>query len=87
MNTEAQALEGQKTISNENIWEKAKVNGELIAAIVCGIFIFIGWLFDKSGASTLSIIIYILAFIIGGFARQKKALEIQLRKKSLMLKC
>lgn len=83
MNTEAQVLESQKKIPNDTIWEKAKINGELIAAIICGIFIFIGWLFDKNGASTLSVIIYILAFIIGGFAKAKEGIIDTIEKKEL----
>src|SRR4051794_10001962 len=83
MSIEAQVLENQKTTSNETIWQKAKINGELIAAIICGIFIFIGWLFDKNGTSTLSVLIYILAFVIGGFAKAKEGIIDTIENKEL----
>src|SRR4051812_15363825 len=83
MNTETQVLEVQKVVPHEGMWDKAKVNGELIAAIICGIFIFIGWLFDKSGATTLSVMIYILAFVIGGFAKAKEGIIDTIENKEL----
>ena len=44
MDTGAHVLERKEVISQDNLWEKVKVNGELIAAIICGILILLGWL-------------------------------------------
>ncbi|MFC5603756.1 heavy metal translocating P-type ATPase [Sporosarcina koreensis] len=48
---------------------------ELIAAIVAGILILAAWLIGKDGSSTLSISLYIIAFLIGGFAKAKEGIE------------
>ncbi|WP_338451212.1 heavy metal translocating P-type ATPase [Niallia oryzisoli] len=83
METKVQVLESSETISHESLLEKAKVNWELIAAIVCGIFILIGWILNKNGHEALSVIIYIAAFIIGGFAKAKEGIEATIENKEL----
>lgn len=83
METKVQVLESSETISNESLLEKAKVNWELIAAIVCGIFILFGWIVNKNGHEALSMIIYIAAFIIGGFAKAKEGIEATIENKEL----
>ncbi|MBP1079804.1 MULTISPECIES: heavy metal translocating P-type ATPase [Bacillus] len=54
---------------------------ELIAAIVSGILIFLGWFYNESPA--LSAILFISAFIIGGFAKAKEGIEATLESKKL----
>jgi Zn2+/Cd2+-exporting ATPase len=83
MDTEAHVLERKEVISQDNFWEKVKVNGELIAAIVCGIFILLGWLYNRSDAENISIILYILAFVIGGFAKAKEGITSTIENKQL----
>ncbi len=83
MDTGAHVLERKEAISQESLWEKVKINGELIAAIICGVIIFLGWLFSRYDADNLSITLYILAFVIGGFAKAKEGIESTIEKKEL----
>ncbi|KAA9031185.1 heavy metal translocating P-type ATPase [Niallia endozanthoxylica] len=83
METKVQVLESKEIISQESLWEKAKINLELIAAIVCGLFILLGWLLDRNESGTLSMILYIAAFIIGGFAKAKEGIEATIENKEL----
>ncbi|MBW8351024.1 cadmium-translocating P-type ATPase [Bacillus sp. IITD106] len=83
MSALVQFLENRKATAQGSILEKIKVNGELIAAIACGILIFLGWLTDKNGALTLSVILYLLAFVIGGFAKAKEGIEDTIENKEL----
>jgi len=83
METKAQVLERQENISHESLWEKAKINWELIAAIVCGLFILLGWILDRNGYETLPVVLYIVAFIIGGFAKAKEGIEATIENKEL----
>lgn len=56
---------------------------ELIAAILSGVLILIAWLIGKGGAETLSITFYIIAFLIGGFAKAKEGIEETIADKQL----
>ena len=56
---------------------------ELIAAIVSGILILAAWLIGKEGSSSLSIALYIIAFLIGGFAKAKEGIEETIADKQL----
>lgn len=56
---------------------------ELIAAIVAGFLILTAWLIGKDGSSTLSISLYIIAFLIGGFAKAKEGIEETIADKQL----
>ncbi|RIW32305.1 cadmium-translocating P-type ATPase [Bacillus salacetis] len=54
--------------------EKIKPHVELIAALISGVFILLGWLLaDVSSPS--SVTFYLLAFVIGGFAKAKEGIE------------
>ncbi|MFJ5772237.1 heavy metal translocating P-type ATPase [Psychrobacillus sp. NPDC093180] len=55
-------------------------HAELVAALFSGILILIAWL---AGNETFSIILYILAFVIGGFAKSKEGIEATIRDKEL----
>jgi Cd2+/Zn2+-exporting ATPase len=55
--------------------KKWKPHLELIAAILSGILIFIGWLFAKGNLEVASVVTYIFAFVIGGFAKAKEGIE------------
>ncbi|MBD7938555.1 cadmium-translocating P-type ATPase [Cytobacillus sp. Sa5YUA1] len=61
--------------SSSQLFEKLLPHIELIAAITSGVFILIGWLLSKGGYETTSITIFILSFIIGGFAKAKEGIE------------
>ncbi|ETI68070.1 heavy metal translocating P-type ATPase [Neobacillus vireti] len=62
---------------------KMKEHGELMAAILSGLLIFGGWLLNMAEINTASIILYILAFCIGGFAKAKEGLEATIKEKEL----
>ena len=83
MDTGAHALERKEVDSQVNVWEKLKVNSELIAAITCGILIFLGWLFNRNDVEQISIILYLLAFVIGGFAKAKEGITSTIKNKEL----
>lgn len=48
---------------------------ELIAAILSGVLILAAWLIGKDGSQSVSISLYIIAFLIGGFAKAKEGIE------------
>ncbi|QCJ41496.1 cadmium-translocating P-type ATPase [Bacillus sp. S3] len=81
MNTEAKAL--AKGIQKVSMIEKIKPHAELIAAGLSGALILAGWLFDKYGNGADSIIAYLLAFVIGGFAKAKEGIEATYENKEL----
>ncbi|MEI1421137.1 metal-transporting ATPase PfeT [Bacillus cabrialesii] len=56
-------------------------HAELIAALVSGALILAGWLL--SGHQVVSITLYLLAFVIGGFAKAKEGIEETLESKTL----
>ncbi len=56
---------------------------ELIAAICSGIIIVMAWLISKDGTETTSITLYIIAFLIGGFAKAKEGIEETIKNKEL----
>ena len=82
MTTEANSLHEPAPI--ETSWlEKVKPNLELAAAIFSGILILIGWLLDKNGVGTSAVMIYLLAYVIGGFAKAKEGIESTIQEKEL----
>lgn len=68
---------------NEGLLEKMKPHAELIAASVSGILILLGWVLEKSDLSTASVITYLVAFVIGGFAKAKEGIEDTIASKDL----
>ena len=59
------------------------VKAELAAAAIAGVLIASAWLLGKNGAETASVTLYILAFIIGGFAKAKEGIEETIANKEL----
>ncbi|MGE7925627.1 heavy metal translocating P-type ATPase [Viridibacillus arvi] len=74
-----------ETIKQQNhpLIENMKEHAELIAALSSGLFILIAWLLGKNDMNTLSILVYVLAFIIGGFAKAKEGVEETIANKEL----
>lgn len=77
-----------KTISTiqpneESLLDKIVPHAELIAASMSGILIVIGWILEKSNLSTPSVIAFLLAFVIGGFAKAKEGIESTIAEKEL----
>ncbi len=83
MSMEAKALLKSSNRSEENLLEKIKPHAELIAALLSGVLILAGWLLDRSGMETPSIAAYLLAFVIGGFAKAKEGIEETIENKEL----
>jgi len=83
MSALAQFLENKNAVTESNFLKKIKMNGELIAAIACGVLIFLGWLMDKNGSDKLSVILYLLAFAIGGYAKAKEGIVDTIENKEL----
>ncbi|MEH7181289.1 heavy metal translocating P-type ATPase [Neobacillus vireti] len=81
MSTDAKRL--SKELPKIGLLEKIKPHIELIAAGLSGVFIAAGWLTDKTGDHVASIILYLLAFVIGGFAKAKEGIEATYENKEL----
>jgi Cd2+/Zn2+-exporting ATPase len=81
MSTEA--LVKNQAQPKESLIEKWKVHAELIAALLSGVLIATGWILDKNDAGTPSIVAFILAFVIGGFAKAKEGIEETIENKEL----
>lgn len=60
---------------NINLIEKINEHAELIAALMAGIFILLAWRLDTSGQTTASVLLYLIAFFVGGFAKAKEGIE------------
>ncbi|MFS0646261.1 heavy metal translocating P-type ATPase [Siminovitchia sp. 179-K 8D1 HS] len=83
MNVSTPYLKNQPILKNDRPWEKIKGHFELIAAIVSGLFIFLGWLIHINGSQTISIAFFVLAFVIGGYAKAKEGITNTIRNKEL----
>ncbi|MBT2659366.1 cadmium-translocating P-type ATPase [Bacillus sp. ISL-18] len=81
MSSDAKVL--TKGIEETSWIEKIKPHIELIAAGLSGILIAAGWLFDKYDYGVEAIIAYLLAFVIGGFAKAKEGIEATYENKEL----
>ncbi|MEH7353897.1 heavy metal translocating P-type ATPase [Neobacillus drentensis] len=81
MSSNAKSL--TKEVQNISFIEKIKPHAELIAASLSGVLIVSGWLFDKYGNGADSIVAYLLAFVIGGFAKAKEGIEATYENKEL----
>ncbi|TKC16262.1 heavy metal translocating P-type ATPase [Robertmurraya kyonggiensis] len=68
---------------NESRLEKIKPHAELIAAILSGVLILIGWILEKNEFTTASIVLFLFAFVIGGFAKAKEGIEDTIENKEL----
>ncbi|MFK5707621.1 MULTISPECIES: heavy metal translocating P-type ATPase [Lysinibacillus] len=60
---------------NIRVIEKVKEHAELIAALMAGIFILLAWRLDTNGQTTASVLLYLIAFCVGGFAKAKEGIE------------
>jgi len=56
---------------------------ELLAAIVSGVLTLFAWFSSVNGVDSTSIVLYLLAFAIGGFAKAKEGIEETLENKKL----
>lgn len=58
-------------------------NMELIAALFSGVLIATAWIIGLGGTEKTSVTLYILAFLIGGFAKAKEGIEETIKAKQL----
>lgn len=56
---------------------------ELIAALASGVLILAGWLLSKNNHGTAAIVVFLLAFGIGGFAKAKEGIESTIENREL----
>lgn len=56
---------------------------ELINAVISGILIGFGWYFNVQGNESAAIPLFILAFVIGGFAKAKEGIEETIAERTL----
>lgn len=68
---------------NVGLIENIKVHAELIAAIMAGLFILLAWRLDTNDQTTASVLLYIVAFCVGGFAKAKEGIEETIKEKKL----
>lgn len=71
------------TNTTENDNKQWLVFVELGAAIFSGILIVVAWVLSKSDTTSISTILYIAAFAIGGFAKAKEGIEETIKEKQL----
>lgn len=83
MSTEVKFLEKVEIQDGHSVFAKVLPHAELIAALLCGLLIAAGWVTAQFGADTTSIIMYISAFLIGGFAKAKEGIESTIAEKEL----
>ena len=81
MSSEAKAF-SIKQKSADSVLERIKPHAELAAALISGLFILLGWILQKNDSS-FSIPFFILAFVIGGFAKAKEGIEETIANKEL----
>lgn len=68
---------------NISLIENVKEHAELIAAVMAGLFILLAWRLDSNDQTTASVLLYIVAFCVGGFAKAKEGIEETLEEKKL----
>ncbi|WP_019414563.1 heavy metal translocating P-type ATPase [Paenisporosarcina sp. TG20] len=67
----------------ETIFTRLKPHSELIAALISGGLIILAWVIGKDQESSLSISLYLSAFLIGGYAKAKEGILHTIRKREL----
>jgi Cd2+/Zn2+-exporting ATPase len=82
MSSEAQTIHKERA-EGLGFIAKLKPHAELIAAILSGFFIAAGWLLEKRNLLGLYVLFYLLAFVIGGFAKAKEGIEATIENKDL----
>ncbi|MEH6943931.1 heavy metal translocating P-type ATPase [Bacillus sp. JJ722] len=65
------------------VWNKIYEHIELIAALISGVLILTGWILSENNLEAASIVIYILAFVIGGYAKAKEGITETIEDKKL----
>lgn len=63
--------------------EGLKPHSELIAAIVSGVLILLGWFLLINEFNTISAMVFVTAFVIGGYAKAKEGIKATIASKQL----
>lgn len=63
--------------------DKISEHAELIAALLSGVLIFIAWRLGANEVETASVVTYLIAFIVGGFAKAKEGILDTIENKEL----
>ena len=87
MDTVINSSSSQTTPQKPNKWknfsEKFSSLWELLAAGVSGLLILLGWFLSNQDLATASAITYILAYVIGGYAKAKEGITQTIEEKKL----
>lgn len=73
----------QHSLSISRLRSLVKDNPEAIAAIVCGLLVFLGWLSLQSGWIGLSLLVLPAAYVIGGYESAREGLTTLWQEKEL----
>lgn len=76
-------MEGIKQQDSPSILSRLKPHIELIAALFSGVLILFAWFFGRGEESSLSIALYLAAFLIGGFAQAKEGILNTIHRREL----
>lgn len=77
------ALSNPESKNQKNFLVTIQPHIELIAALFSGILILVGWLLSKNAIDSIATIAYLLAFVIGGYAKAKEGIEETIKNKEL----
>lgn len=66
-----------------NEYKKIREHAELIAALFSGLLILVNWAISDNIPPALSVILYLTAFVIGGYAKAKEGIQETIANKEL----
>lgn len=72
-----------KVEEKKSFVERLKPHGELIAAIISGVLILTGWFLLRNGFNTVSAVVFVTAFVIGGYAKAKEGIRATIATRKL----
>lgn len=73
----------EKAARHESFFDKIKPHSELIAASLSGVLILIGWMLGSAENGSASVAAFLLAYLIGGYAKAKEGIEETIKNKEL----
>ena len=76
-------MEAIEQNNSSTMFSRIKPHAELIAALLSGVLIVIAWFVGKGEESSLSISLYLIAFLIGGYAKAKEGILHTVHQKEL----
>jgi Cd2+/Zn2+-exporting ATPase len=76
-------MEAIKQQDSVSIFSRLKPHVELLAALFSGVLILLAWFLGRGDETSLSIALYLLAFLIGGFAQAKEGILNTIHRKEL----